>query len=230
MEDSARALPEGWVRHYDPETHHQFFVDTRATPPRSTWHHPHDDEQYIASLPDKERERIKGLQREPSLEDIKAESSDDDTGSSHGQAEAASDQQRQQPDTGPEKLSRRQKFGRMLKDALTDTTHQERAAERERRAEAERRADQQYLHKRRLIERAIETDEPQLLGRDPMGKEVWVEPPKGAPDLHGNPNVRVISTGGYFGGPPGMTAGSQYTRPVAPLIGLGVGLGMSGMC
>lgn len=262
MEDSARALPEGWVRQYDPQTHHQFFVDTRATPPRSIWHHPHDDEQYLASLPDHERERIKSLQRVHSLADIEAESSDDDTARSHGQgASAATQQQQQQPqpgllETGPERLSKPEKFGRKLKDKLTGSSHQERATRRQQRAEAERQAYYQHQHIRRQVGLAVETGEPQLLGKDGEGREVWVEPPQGAPGLRGRPNAYVVNPwnrGGYFGGPPGMMAGpgNMYARPVgpysrpygrggngygyggglgmAPLLGLGVGLGVGGL-
>jgi hypothetical protein len=266
MEDSARDLPDGWVRQYDRETHHQFFVDTRATPPRSIWHHPHDDEQYLASVPEHERERIKSRQRVHSLADIEAESSDDDdTARSHGQPAAAAQQhqqqqqQQQQPgllDTGPEKLSRSEKFGRKLKDKLTSSTHQERAAKRERRAEAERQAYYQHQHIRRQIARAVETGEPQMLGQHADGREVWVEPPQGAPGLRGRNNAYVVNPwnrGGYFGGPPGMMAGpgNVYARPVgpysrpygrggygygyggglgmAPLLGLGVGLGVGGL-
>ncbi|KAG8160690.1 hypothetical protein KVR01_008954 [Diaporthe batatas] len=211
MEDSARALPEGWVRQYDRETHHQFFVDTRANPPRSIWHHPYDDEQYLASLPDHERDRIKSLQRVHSLADIEAESSDDDTArGSHGQPAAATQQQQQQ-----ERLSKSEKFGRRLKDKLTSSTHQERAAKRQQRAEAERQAYYQHQHIRRQLVRAVETGEPQLLGRDGDGREVWIEPPHGSQGLAGRANVRVVNPwdrGGYFGGPPGMMAG-PYARP-----------------
>lgn len=258
MEDSARALPDGWVRQYDRETHHQFFVDTRANPPRSIWHHPHDDEQYLSSLPEQERERIKSLQRVHSLADIEAESSDDET-AAHGHGQAAASQQQQNPgllDTGPEKLSKSEKFGRKLKDKLTSSTHQERAAKRQSRAEAERQAYYQHQHIRRQIARAVETGEPQLLGTRADGKEVWVEPPQGAPGLYGRPNAHVVNPwnrGGYFGGPPGMMAGpgNIYARPVgpysrpygrggygygyggglgmAPLLGLGVGLGVGGL-
>lgn len=258
MEDSARALPNGWVRQYDTETHHQFFVDTTATPPRSIWHHPYDDEQYLASLPESERDRIKSMQRVHSLSDIEAESSDDDAAHGHGHGQpaggAAGAQQPGLLDTGPEKLSKPEKFGRKLKDKLTSSTHQERAAKRQRRAEAEREAYYQHQHIRRQIGRAVETGEPQLLGRDSEGKEVWIEPPRGAPLRRDNAySVNPWNRGGYFGGPPGMMAGpgNMYTRPVgpynrpygrggygygyggglgmAPLLGLGVGLGVGSL-
>jgi len=37
MEDEHRHLPPGWVRQYDAQSHHQFFVDIKADPPRSIW-------------------------------------------------------------------------------------------------------------------------------------------------------------------------------------------------
>ena len=58
MEDEHRSLPRGWVRQYDDRNHHQFFVDTNADPPRSIWHHPYDDEDYLSTLDSDERERI----------------------------------------------------------------------------------------------------------------------------------------------------------------------------
>lgn len=247
------------MRQYDPKTHHQFFVDTTATPPRSIWHHPNDDEQYLASLSDPERDRVRSLQRVHSLADIEAESSDDDNAYNHGHGQFSGAAAGTQPgllDTGPEKLSKPEKFGRKLKDKITSSTHQERAAKREERAEAERQAYYQHQHVRRQIARAVETGEPQLLGKDPEGKEVWIEPPQGAPGLRGRGNAYCVNPwnrGGYFGGPPGMMAGpgNMYARPtgpysrpygrggygygygggigMSPLLGLGVGLGVGGL-
>jgi hypothetical protein len=50
MEDEGRPLPPGWIRQYDAKESHQFFVDTNTTPPRSIWHHPYDDDQYLSTL------------------------------------------------------------------------------------------------------------------------------------------------------------------------------------
>merc|ERR1712093_72828 len=47
-------------------------------PPRSIWHHPYDDEQYLSSLTPDERSRIQSLHRVPTPADIQAESSGDD--------------------------------------------------------------------------------------------------------------------------------------------------------
>merc|ERR1711900_72813 len=92
MEDEFRDLPQGWTRQYDEQSHHQFFVDTRANPPRSIWHHPYDDEQYLSSLTPDERSRIQSLHRVPTPADIQAESSgDDEHGSSSHPPLPASD-------------------------------------------------------------------------------------------------------------------------------------------
>ena len=46
------------MRQFDDRQNHQFFVDTTADPPRSIWHHPYDDEDYLSTLNAEERERI----------------------------------------------------------------------------------------------------------------------------------------------------------------------------
>ena len=63
MEDERRPLPDGWVRSFDPATHHQFFVDTTKEPPRSIWVHPYDDEEYLSTLTSEQRERKSNLER-----------------------------------------------------------------------------------------------------------------------------------------------------------------------
>ncbi|KAI5474926.1 aldo-keto reductase [Pseudohyphozyma bogoriensis] len=52
-EPGSAGLPEGWLREWDPSSHNTFYVDTNVEPPRTTWHHPHDDPEYLASLPDR---------------------------------------------------------------------------------------------------------------------------------------------------------------------------------
>jgi len=49
MEDEERPLPEGWIRQWDTNTQHHFYVDTRANPPRSIWNHPLEDKEYLES-------------------------------------------------------------------------------------------------------------------------------------------------------------------------------------
>ncbi|KAJ7125713.1 hypothetical protein C8R43DRAFT_1030130 [Mycena crocata] len=51
MSDS-RPLPYGWIREQDAGSGHFFYVDTKATPPRSIWVHPLEDEQYLREHPE----------------------------------------------------------------------------------------------------------------------------------------------------------------------------------
>ncbi|KAK3307825.1 uncharacterized protein B0T15DRAFT_409892 [Chaetomium strumarium] len=183
MEDELRPLPAGWVRDFDPETQHQFFVDTTATPPRSIWQHPYDDDVYLNSLPAPERERILAtghsateMHRRPSTADIVAEDSDtddDDDPFSSASAAALPPRPKKKEDND------RRSLGRRLKDHLTGTTHEERARERERRARAEEELYRQHQALRRAMREAMRTGQPQPLGRDESrgGEEVFIEPP-----------------------------------------------------
>ncbi|KAJ7900205.1 hypothetical protein B0H14DRAFT_2672715, partial [Mycena olivaceomarginata] len=47
-----RPLPYGWISQVDSGSGHTFYVDTKATPPRSIWVHPLDDEQYLREHPE----------------------------------------------------------------------------------------------------------------------------------------------------------------------------------
>jgi hypothetical protein len=116
MEDEFRELPPGWVRSFDAEEGHQFFVDTTSNPPRSIWVHPYDDEQFLSTLSPEERKRHSRMQRTMTLEDLAAEDSDDETHARPGKATASSTES--QP-TGIHKFSRK------LKDKLTGQTHEE---------------------------------------------------------------------------------------------------------
>ena len=71
------------------------------------------------------------------------------------------------------------KFSRKLKDKITGQTHTEREQARARRAEQERQAYLQHLRTRQALIRAMETGQPQLLGKDRQGRDVYIEPPHG---------------------------------------------------
>ncbi|KAH7928489.1 hypothetical protein BV22DRAFT_1192738 [Leucogyrophana mollusca] len=45
-------LPDGWVQEFDSHRNHPFWVDTKANPPRATWVHPYEDEQFLSEHPD----------------------------------------------------------------------------------------------------------------------------------------------------------------------------------
>ncbi|PMD25509.1 hypothetical protein NA56DRAFT_537521, partial [Hyaloscypha hepaticicola] len=185
MEDESRPLPTGWLRQYDPQTHHQFFVDTRVEPARSIWHHPYDDDVYLASLTEAEREEIRGLERGMNRGDLEGESSDEDAvhdqvgavlgGGLGGEREGGNG-------VGEGELHGMHKFGRKMKDRLTGSTHLEREQRRKQREAEEQEAYRRHLHFRNQMRRAAETGEPQFLGKDAEGREVYVEPPY---DAHG---------------------------------------------
>lgn len=228
MEDEGRPLPPGWLRQYDPTNHHQYFVDTNVQPPRSIWQHPYDDEQYMNGLSQQERQRVQGLHKVPNLADIEAESSDDDGDRAHhhqrpnyGPAGPQSGVADSQPPGG---ITR---FGRKVKDKMTQTTHQQRASQRLQRAEQERKAYERHRQLRDAMSRAIQTGQPQFVGTDKDGKEVYLEPPNGPntgrpgaynPYTQGpyaNPNATFVRPNYPYSRPGGYGYGGGYGLPLA---------------
>jgi len=236
MEDEQRPVPKGWVRQFDQESGHQFYVDTTTNPPRSIWHHPYDDERYLSTLSSEERER---LQQEHQMPHDGYETTDDEGDhipASHsgkgaaaglaGGAAAASGSHSVNPasTTSNEKLS----FGRRLKDKLTSSTHEEREAERRQQALAEQRAYEMHQKVRVAMAKAMQTGQPQLVGKDRNGKDVYVEPP--TQNAYGG---GMYGGGGYGYNPyaRGPYSNSMYMRPSVPYgrpygMGYGGGLGL----
>lgn len=266
MEDESRPLPQGWVRQLDPQSNHQFFVDTATEPPRSIWHHPYDDDAYMSSLAPEERGRIDGLHRVPSEADVIAESSDDDNDfhnpKSHAGKGEAAPQGQGGHHTGeiyPNQLPRRDspppkgihKFGRKMKDKITSSTHQEREQMRQQREAEEQQLYERYQIYRSAMAKAAQTGEPQLIGKDKDGRDVYMEPPFGRHGGRGG----MIGGGGPYPGQGGVGHGgmgynpyqngvygapnARYIRPQNPYnrrpgygygggLGLPLGLGIGG--
>ena len=217
MEDELRPLPPGWVRTYDPQTDHQFFVDTTRDPPRSIWTHPYDDDEYLSSLPPSDRERVRhnsAHHARPSTPDMAMH----DT----------TDEEREHPpaDKGKRRL------GRKLKDTLTGTTHEQRAQARAERERREREAYEQHQLFRNGMVQAARTGMPQFIGRDKNGVNVYLEPAG-----RGFPGVTAVRRLGPYleeveyresvrPGPEG-----RYVRPAGDMYGMqgGYGLGRPGM-
>ncbi|KAL2269231.1 hypothetical protein VTJ83DRAFT_4077 [Remersonia thermophila] len=235
MEDEMRPLPTGWVREFDPETQHQFFVDTLSTPPRSVWHHPYDDDMYLSSLPANEREEIRrmhsGLARRPSAADIAAEDTDSDADSDADEAPGPdgipAPQRRPNPQQSQEHnvSAIARGLGRKLKDRLTGTTHEQRSAERIRRAAAERELYRQHCILRRAMLEAMRTAKPVSIGRDANRVHLFLEPPG-----HTFPGVVDVKRLGPYlsevvydvdGPRPGPHG--RYLRPEAEMYGMGYG-------
>ncbi|EAA26651.1 hypothetical protein GE21DRAFT_8449 [Neurospora crassa] len=232
MEDELRPLPPGWVRTYDPETNHQFFVDTQADPIRSIWHHPYDDEPFLNSLPPAERERIEQLKHQNPTDSHSRPTSSRPSRSHSPQPprspRRADAQQHEEEEQG-------KSLGRKLKDALTGTTHSERVEARAARDRAEREALRQHLLVRRAMAKAMETSRPQLLGKDDNGVDLYLEPP--GQMYPGVVAVKPLTPwlsevfyerDGRHGnarhpGPPG-----RYLRPEGSMYGFGSGYGARG--
>ncbi|KAJ4303622.1 hypothetical protein N0V90_002523 [Kalmusia sp. IMI 367209] len=226
MEDENRPLPPGWIRQFDSVEHHQFFVDTKADPPRSIWTHPYDDPDFLNTLSPEERKAHGHMHRSVTLEDITAESSDDEDHhpklpprtAAAGGASHASDQ--------PTGIHR---FTRKMKDKLTDSTHEQRQRQRVHREEAERRAYQTHLQAREAMVRAMQTGQPQFLCKDQQGRDIYIEPPGGpvgmpqgaygynpyAQGPYANPNARFVRPSGPYGRPYGYGYGGGLGAPVA---------------
>lgn len=228
MEDEHRPLPPGWIRQYDSTTNHQFFVDTRADPPRSIWHHPHDDDTYLDSLTASERTRINSIHSRPNDVDLAVESEDD-------QHAATSSPKPPSPSDSSE-ASGAKKYAYKLKDRITHSTHAERQAERDAKR-AQREADERRMYEqhqafRRAMAKAMETGQPQLLGTDSRGKQVYVEPPMGYGGYAGG---GAYGGGGYGYSPYGAgmygVPNGRYMRPAGPYgrpmgYGYGGGIGL----
>jgi hypothetical protein len=217
MEDESRDLPSGWVRQYDSKSHHQFFVDARGNPPRSIWHHPYDDDLYLSSLPQSERDRIQHQNSNPE-DDL---SSTDEHGiPTHSE-----------PASG-------KRIGQKIKDRLTNSTHAQRVAERRKRDEEEAQTYRRHQHIRKQMSLAAETGVPQLLGKDKDGRDVYIEPP-------GGPGGFGSTYGRGYGGPrsygynpytqgPYSNPSAKFLRPQEPYgrpypgygYGYGGGFGM----
>ncbi|KAI9819282.1 MAG: hypothetical protein M1827_007439 [Pycnora praestabilis] len=257
MEDEGRPLPKGWIRQYDAKNHHQFFVNTNVEPPHSIWHHPYDDEDYLDSLDSSERKRVMAMHRVPTEADLAAESSDEDGEGGHhhnryGDDGSGGDSGYLPPrDTNqPTGMS---KFGRKMKDKMTSSTHEQREAERRQRAEEERKQYERYQVYRLAMSKAVETGQPQFIGKGRDGKDVFIEPPNG-PNLpqgargynpytqgpYANPNATFIRPQYAYSRPYGYGYGGGYGLPLAGgmagglmggmLLGdmMGGGMGMGG--
>ena len=233
MEDEGRPLPQGWIRQFDTQNHHQFFVNTNVDPPTSIWHHPYDDEDFMNGLDPAERQRIQNLHKIPSQADIQAESSDDEGGGSHGF--------QSRPAAGSAELPPREshqpggvtKFGRRMKDKMTNTTHEQREAQRAQRAEEERKAYERHMELRQAMSRAAQTGEPQFVGKGRDGRDIYVEPPQGMgrpPGAYSGGFGYNPYTVGPYSPPNAMFIRPQnpYGRPYGRGYGGGLGLPIAG--
>lgn len=228
MEDEGRPLPQGWIRQYDFQNHHQFFVNTNVEPPKSIWHHPYDDDEFMNGLDPQERRRVQDLQRIPSQADIEAESSDDDVdGGKHSNHSIPHNDEL--PPREPQQSGGVSKFGRRMKDKMTNSTHEQREAQRRQRAEEEQRAYQRHMEIRQAMSRAMQTGEPQFIGKGRDGRDMYIEPPRGMRPIQGGYGYNPYMQGPY-GNPNTQFIRPQYpySRPYGKGYGGGYGLPLAG--
>lgn len=209
MEDSIRPLPNGWIRQWDPKAKHNFFVDTLAKPPRSTWSHPYDDEQYLRDHP------------EAAHQQHHADHHYDETTDEDGDVTNVQQSHTKPAPTGLKKL------GQSMKNKMTGSTHAERVARRKKQREQEERAYQHHLAIRAAMTKAVQTGQPQLIGRDQQGTEIFAQPP---PPNHPYAGASV-GYGPYQTAPQYPYGSGMYSAPYGaysrrPGYGYGGGMGL----
>ena len=218
---------QGWVRAYDTEAHHHFYVDTTKDPHRSIWVHPFDDDQYLSTLSAEEREQVEHESmyrgQHPSSADIIAAHSDEDEDHHDGRSPSSSSFPESLPPRsdgkgkGKTMDSNHRSFGSKMKDKLTGTTHEQREEQRRRRYEAEQKAMDKHLQLRAAVRQATITGQPVFLGKDTQGKDVYVQPPgRNPPPGFGGYNYP--SNGRDPFGSTGMveTPTARFIRPSMP--------------
>jgi len=206
MEDENRPLPPGWIRQWDSKEHHQFFVDTKAKPPRSIWHHPYDDDQYLSTLSSEERERIQEeTAKLASHHHLDGDSTDDERPSASKRMNSSTTAPEINMGGSANEGKGLKGFGRRFKDKVTGSTHEEREARRAQREEEERQYYEAHMAFRKAMDQAMRTGQPVFLAKDKDGKDVYVEPPGGM-----GPGGYGASPGGYGGGPAGFGASPGY--------------------
>ncbi|KAK4700312.1 hypothetical protein P7C70_g5937, partial [Phenoliferia sp. Uapishka_3] len=144
MLEESRELPKGWVRQYDEESSHAFYIDEDANPPRSIWTHPYDDIDYLKSLPESSEVRqhyehqMNATQRiEDSCPALTENKSDSQQGKSSSTRVVDNENKSERT------------IGRKIKDKLTGKSHAERQQERRAQHEAELKQYQQFIMRRK---------------------------------------------------------------------------------
>ncbi|KAL7285212.1 hypothetical protein ACG7TL_000305 [Trametes sanguinea] len=222
MSYESEPLPAGWVKEYDPNTKHPFWVDTKAKPPRSTWVHPYEDEQFLREHPDvrdrlaRERGNDPTPSEAPPPYSPRRHSFSGTASGSHLSVPTDNRPARSQPGTP---VAERGFFGK-LKDKAIGTKEEREAKRRE-----EQRQEQEYMRQLAEQRRRMQEQRQQQRTSSPFGgyssysqRPVYSQPIYAAPA--GNP----WSMGGGLGG----LTGSRYSGygGYGRRSGFGGGIGM----
>ena len=228
MEDELRPLPHGWVRQWDTHEQHQFFVDTKADPPRSLWIHPLDDDEVWKSLPSEEKERLQAAEDQMRRPKTPTDHKDEKAGAvgTHHTHEDYPSELPPRP-SGPHSTpshsggQKKQSLGERLKTKVTGLTKEEREQERAQQAEQERQYYEMHQRFRAAMQRAQMTGQPQWFAKDKNGQDIYIEPPSGPGyGMGGGYPNRGYGYNPYTSGP--------YSAPNARFIRPGYGYGRPG--
>lgn len=169
----------------------------------------------MSSLSSSERARIEKLHEAPSHADINAETSGEDSDIEH--------QLPPRQGNNADEPKGVKKYTRKMKDKLTSSTHHERESFRQQRAREEQAAYERHRVIRAAMVKAIQTGQPQYLGKNKEGKGVYIDPPsnRGGAYSGGYPGSLGYGGTGYgWGGPP-MVGGVGNGVMMRPGIGYG---------
>ncbi|KAI0375408.1 hypothetical protein BV20DRAFT_960551 [Pilatotrama ljubarskyi] len=196
-------LPPGWVREFDPNTKHPFWVDTKAKPPRSIWVHPYEDEQFLREHPDI-RDRLARERREtpseapPPYSPRRHSYSGAPSGSSGSRLNVPVDDRPARSHPGTPVPSQQRSFFGKLKDKAIGTKE-----EREARRQEEIREQKAYME--RLAEQRRRAQQQRMSSPFGGGLGGYSQPVYAAP--MGNP--WSMGMGGGLGGG-GLLGGRRY--------------------
>jgi len=169
MQPERYPLPFGWVKEVDQSSGRSFYVDTKATPPRSIWTHPYEDDEYLKAHPDV-REKVKTNRFGGSEPDLPPPSFEESQRRhSFGEGRPSSSQQ-SRPTSMPVAGSSKPRgpIG-TLKDQLFGTK-EERKADKLRRKEQDRlrrEAQQQQIQQENLARQQYYASQQSQCGNDP---------------------------------------------------------------
>ncbi|UZJ53154.1 hypothetical protein CBS101457_002474 [Exobasidium rhododendri] len=209
MEDLTRPLPEGWIRQFDSKSHHHFYVNTRETPPRSIWQHPSDENPFENNKGGGSGER----ERHQQNKQYELDSTTDEEGAHQSSSTS-----------NPKGIK---KLGQTMKNKMTNSTHAERVAKRKQQREIERKAYEQHQEIRNLLSKATQTGEPQLVGKDKSGRDIYAQPPPTMDPYAGAQlGYTPYQTPNQYGGYGYSAPGGMYGRRGYGGGGYGYGGGM----
>ncbi|CAO1623674.1 unnamed protein product [Sympodiomycopsis kandeliae] len=180
-----RPLPPGWVKQWDGNHRHNYYVDTKANPPRSIWTHPMDDADFLKANPQYRNGEEKQAYAPPPTAPPQTHSNDPDgpinqTNFNLSQkdrirlaGDRAAEKARSKPDVhGLKKVSR------SMKDKTSGMDHIQRARNKAEREEATKIANEERAAIARAFLLAAQFGQPQFFGRDDRaGVDYYAEPP-----------------------------------------------------